>query len=97
MFQNAESVVKGVSPAVMRQVHCNKYRRLVTSVLLRETRKTESSCDMPECSLSKGHLRWLACAVCGRWFHTRCAGIPVTTTLVEGHEHECVFCVAAYR
>jgi hypothetical protein len=39
----------------------------------------------------------LACEVCGRWFHTQCAGIPVTTTLEEGHKHECVLCVAAYR
>ncbi|XP_033744991.1 uncharacterized protein LOC117330664 [Pecten maximus] len=95
-LMNAECIAKDVPIAVMRQVHCQRYRQYVKASLLNAgAAKSDSKCDMPDCRIPKGHKRWVQCCVCGRWLHTKCCRIPTKAAIEE--EYECCFCEAMYR
>lgn len=95
-LMNAECVVLGLPVEIMRQVHVRGYRHYVKTRLLQAgTKKLETTCDMPECKVQRGHHRWVQCCVCGKWFHTRCCGIPTKSAIED--EYECCFCSAMYR
>ena len=80
----------GVPPCIIRQFHCQKYRRYIIGKLLHYGKSNdEIICDLPFCSKPFGKkMRWLQCNVCNRWFHSVCVNVTKTPA-----NYKCLFCV----
>ncbi|XP_045206245.1 sentrin-specific protease 1-like [Mercenaria mercenaria] len=75
VLMNAEAIIKNIPTLVMRQAHCETYRKYVTKRLLMEgKRRNEETCDFVD-SCSGPHKKWIQCDCCGKWLHMKCAQV----------------------
>ncbi|XP_064647064.1 uncharacterized protein LOC135499932 [Lineus longissimus] len=90
VMMNAESLLKGVPPFVMRQWHCDGYRRYALGKLLSHAKTNdEIICDMPFCNKPSGEdIAWLQCDYCNRWFHNECVALAETPAV-----YKCLICM----
>ncbi|XP_053390680.1 uncharacterized protein LOC128553522 [Mercenaria mercenaria] len=92
VIMNAEAIIKNIPTLVMRQAHCETYRKYVTKRLLMEgKRRNEETCDIVE-SCSGPHKKWIQCDCCGKWLHMKCAQVKKVDP-----SYVCVFCCALYK
>lgn len=92
-IQNAEALLCGVNPAVMRQHHAAWYRTYIKRRLLKNSRSNKDSMyDMPFCRKPSRSqfLQWVQCDTCNRWCHTEC----VNLSSVPRGSFYCVLCIS---
>ena len=72
-FQNAEAILRGVQPAVMRQCHVEMYRNYVTGKILHHGMSPSGNrCELQFCKVQEADAGVTQCDVCDRWCHLAC-------------------------
>ncbi|XP_033111933.1 uncharacterized protein LOC117112849 [Anneissia japonica] len=78
VLMNAEALLAGVPPIVMRQVHVDMYRDYVkNSIMMEDARKPSSKCCAEKCKHPKGKSHWIQCDNCQCWSHFSCVDIKI--------------------